>query len=242
MIDVKDFAVIIKKVAHNFHAVVPYNRAKEKVAVLDLSPANKLFTEENYRSTAALADFINAAKEKAGAEYLIGGYLETRNMYRRSGLFDKNIVAETEVAEEPRTLHLGIDIWSDDDTKIYAPLGGMVHSFAYNNNYGDYGATIILQHQLDTLNFYTLYGHLALKDIAKLRRGQFITRGENFAHFGTSAENGNWPPHLHLQVILDMGNMEGDYPGVCRQSEAAKYKSNSPDPDSILHMMQFTNR
>ena len=65
-------------------------------------------------------------------------------------------------------LHLGTDIWGPVGTKIFAPLGGMVHSFAFNNNLGDYGATIILQHQLDTWNFYTLYGHLSLKDIGNI--------------------------------------------------------------------------
>jgi hypothetical protein len=43
------------------------------------------------------------------------------------------------------------------------PLGGMVHSFAYNDQFGDYGATIVLLHQLDGMPFYTLYGHLSLK-------------------------------------------------------------------------------
>ena len=85
-----------------------------------------------------------------------------------------------------------------------------VPSFAFNNNYGDYGVTIILQHQLKTINFYTLYGHLSIKDIAHLRTGQFISRGENFAHFGPPEENGNWPAHLHFQLITDLGNYEGD--------------------------------
>lgn len=148
-------------------------------------------------------------------------------MYRRSELFG--------VTEEPRSLHLGIDIWGPAETKIYAPLGGMVHSFRFNNNHGDYGATIILQHQLETINFYILYGHLALKDIENLRVGQFLTRGEQFAHFGGPEENGNWPPHLHFQLILDMGIWEGDYPGVCKLSEADKYLKNSPDPGVILN-------
>jgi murein DD-endopeptidase MepM/ murein hydrolase activator NlpD len=115
----------------------------------------------------------------------------------------------------------------------------MIHSFAYNDHFGDYGATIILQHQLDMINFYTLYGHLSLRDIERIRVGQFITRGENFAHFGPWEENGNWPPHLHFQVILDMGNLEGDYPGVCKLSESGKYLKNCPDPDLILNLKRF---
>ena len=118
---------------------------------------------------------------------------------------------------------MGIDIWGAENTKIFAPLGGMVYGFAYNGEDGDYGATIILQHQLDMVSFYTLYGHLSLKDIAPLRKGMVITRGECFAHFGNVKENGNWPPHLHFQIIEDIGFHESDYPGVCRASEKEKY-------------------
>jgi peptidoglycan LD-endopeptidase LytH len=241
MIPIKDFAFIIKKIATGFYPVIPFDHKKEKIALLDLSPANKNFFERNYVTTTALSNFIEGERAKAGAKFLIGGYRETRNMYRRSELFDNNLTKDISLVEEPRNLHLGMDIWGAEDTPISTPLGGMVHSYAFNDNFGDYGATIILQHQVDTFNFYILYGHLALKDIANIRTGQFITRGETFAHFGGPAENGNWPPHLHFQVILDMGIMEGDYPGVCKTSEADKFLANSPDPDSILNMMRFIN-
>ena len=239
MIERKDFANILRKTSEGFHAVVPFDPAKERIGVIDLSPNNKGFSSLNYASTSALSDFINREREIKHAKYLIGGYGETRQMYRRSELFDKSLVSNMELIEEPREVHLGIDIWGEADTPVHAPLGGMVHSFAYNNNFGDYGATIILQHQVDMFNFYSLYGHLALKDLSLIRSGQFITRGEAFAHFGKPSENGDWPPHLHFQVILDMGNLEGDYPGVCKRSEMIKYLDNSPDPDSILNLARF---
>jgi murein DD-endopeptidase MepM/ murein hydrolase activator NlpD len=116
-------------------------------------------------------------------------------------------------------------------------MGGMLHSFAYNHHDGDYGATMVLLHQLDGLAFYTLYGHLSLKDIQTFSAGQYIIFGQPIAHFGSPSENGNWPPHLHFQVILDMELKEGDYPGVCRWSEREKYFSNCPDPNLILQLM-----
>jgi len=230
---------VLKSHQHDFFKVVPFDDKKTKVAKLDLSQSNKSFAGDVFTDTATFSMFIDHKLAIEKAAYLIGGYNENRQMYSRSELFDKNLPGWEDKNEEPRTVHLGTDIWGAIGTKIYAPLGGMVHSFAFNNNYGDYGATIILQHQLDTWNFYTLYGHLSLKDIGHLREGQFISRGENFAHFGPPAENGNWPAHLHFQVILDIGNYEGDYPGVCKFSEADKYLVNSPDPDLILHMDQY---
>lgn len=240
MIDIKDFAAIMKRIADDFHQVIPFDAKTQKIALLDLSPANANFSQKDYESTETLSQFINQNKKAKNANFLIGGYREERNMYRRSNLFDKNVIEDSSIIEEPRNMHLGIDVWGDAGTPIYAALGGMVHSYAYNDNFGDYGATIILQHQVDMLNFYTLYGHLSLTDIAKIRSGQFITRGEKFAHFGSPEENGNWPPHLHFQVIFDMGILEGDYPGVCKKSEAEKYFANSPDPDSILNLLKYT--
>lgn len=237
MIVPNNFSAIVSKLSGSFHKVIPFDAARQRLALLDLSPANTSFSEKDYATTASLDAFIQTRMKEAGADFLTGGYNETRNMYRRSELFDQNLGKDSSLADEPRNIHLGMDIWGQADTKIFAALGGMVHSFAFNDHFGDYGATIILQHQLDMLNFYTLYGHLALKDLANVRLGQFITRGECFAHFGMHEENGNWPPHLHFQVIIAIGNFEGDYPGVCKRSEAAKYLNNCPDPDAILNLM-----
>ncbi len=232
------FLEALEKAAYDFHPVVKYNKDTEKVALLDLSIHNKEMIPEVYRTSETLEAYINEKRKQADATLLVGGYSEHREMYRRSNLFDKNISSDIQITEEPRSIHLGIDVWAPAGTKVFAPLGGMVHSFAFNNNNGDYGATIILQHQIDMFNFYTLYGHLALKDLGSIRIGQFITRGENFAHFGNTADNGNWPPHLHFQLITDIGQYEGDFPGVCKPSEANHYLSICPNPDYILNLLK----
>lgn len=229
----------LEKHAYDFHPVVDFDAETNIISRIDLSKNNPLFSESVYCDRENFSAFINNAQKQNNAMYLIGGYRERREMYRRSELFDSNLISEETSIAEPRSLHIGTDIWGMVGTKIYTPLGGMIHSFAYNNDHGDYGATIILQHQLDMINFYTLYGHLSLRDIEQVRVGQFITRGENFAHFGAWEENGNWPSHLHFQVILDMGIYEGDYPGVCKMSEANKYLKNGADPDLILQLNKF---
>ena len=50
----------------------------------------------------------------------------------------------------------------------------------------------------------TLYGHVSVADISVITEGNYISLGQEFAHFGEPKENGNWPPHLHLQVIANM--------------------------------------
>ena len=209
-----------------FHPVIKLNNAKDKFHSFNFTITNTDITEELITDTGNFSKYINRQLHDAKAVYGIGGYNEDRVLYKRSKLFD---------GEEARSLHLGVDIWGPENTLVYAPLGGMIHSYAFNNNFGDYGATIILQHNLDTTNFYTLYGHLSLADLSEMRTGKFITRGEVIGHFGPPEENGNWPPHLHFQIIQDIGFFEGDYPGVCSLSTAAKYLQNSPDPNLMLN-------
>ena len=152
--------------------------------------------------------------------------MEHRTLYARSELFNTD--------DEPRRLHLGVDIWADAGNPVYAPMNATIHSFADNNHFGDYGPTIILKHQLDELELYTLYGHLDRESLKGLSVGDAITKGKQIAVFGNQGENGHWPPHLHFQLMFDMQGCCGDYPGVGRYSEKDKYIKNIPDPDLIL--------
>jgi peptidoglycan LD-endopeptidase LytH len=120
-----------------------------------------------------------------------------------------------------------------------SPMNGIVHSFNFNNRFGDYGATLLLTHNLEGFPFHTLYGHLSLNSIKNFREGINVQRGDLIGEFGIPLENGQWPPHLHFQVIIDIADWKGDYPGVCKYSESEKYLENCPDPDLILQMMAY---
>jgi murein DD-endopeptidase MepM/ murein hydrolase activator NlpD len=220
--------------AHTFHQVVDFNPEKEKLIALDFTEQNPELASIDMNDTTSFSQYIEKKLKKAHAKFGIGGYNELRGLYSRSKVFDA-----VGLEDEPRRLHLGIDIWGEEGTKVYAPLGGMVHSYAFNKEFGNYGATLVLLHQLDTLTFYTLYGHLSLEDIARVSEFQYIVRGHVIGHFGKPEENGHWPPHLHFQVIKDMRINKGDYPGVCKLSERKKYLANCPDPDAILGMMRY---
>jgi murein DD-endopeptidase MepM/ murein hydrolase activator NlpD len=219
---------VLAKNRDNYHAVVDFNAATDKLLLLDFTIANTELTDQLVADTAKFSHYISHKLVSANARYGIGGYNEDRVLYKRSEHFDDG---------EHRSIHLGVDTWAAAGTKVYAPLGGMVHSFAFNNHFGDYGATIILQHQLDTIVFHTLYGHVSLSDLDQLHEGKYINRGEVIAHFGEPSENGDWPPHLHFQVIEDLHLKEGDYPGVCSISQRDKYLANCPNADLILNMV-----
>jgi len=238
---------VLAKNRLQFHTIVDFSPARDKLVQLDFTAANTELTPGLIADTATFSKYIN--KKIAHAKYGIGGYNEDRVLYTRSNHFASPVYKASIAASGgddssgelvgSRSIHLGIDIWAAAGTKVYVPVGGTVHSFAFNNNFGDYGATIILQHQLDTAVFYTLYGHLSLRDLETLQEGKYISRGELLAHFGTPEENGDWPPHLHFQIIEDIRLNKGDYPGVCTISEREKYLGNCPDADLVLNMMQY---
>jgi murein DD-endopeptidase MepM/ murein hydrolase activator NlpD len=155
-----------------------------------------------------------------------GGYGEDRSLYTQS-LFAPQ-------GEEPRTVHLGLDIFAAAGADVFVPLAGRVHSVRDNANPGDYGPTIILEHQTEGGALHTLYGHLSRASIESLAVGRAFGAGEKLARLGKREENGGWPPHLHFQIILDIGDNEGDYPGVCRRSEQDRWLAISPDPRPFL--------
>jgi murein DD-endopeptidase MepM/ murein hydrolase activator NlpD len=212
-----------------FFPVVPVT-ATDRLLRMDFTHANTELTDEILGDTGTFSAYVTGKLDAANATYGIGGYNEHRTIYKRSAVFDT-------AADEPRRLHLGTDIWGPAGTPVYAPLEGTVHSFAFNDAYGDYGATLILQHDVGGFLFQTLYGHLSLASIEDKKVGADIAKGSWIAAFGVPAENGQWPPHLHFQLVIDMGGMQGDYPGVCRFSERERFLSNCPDPDLILGLM-----
>jgi len=213
-----------------FCPVVPFKKGTDLLAELDFSKENSTFPPSLFANTEAFEKAVESVLQQSGARYGYGGYAEHRSIYDTVSHFGYAKGGES------RTLHLGVDIWGAAGTPVMASFGGLVHSLAFNNHLGDYGATVILSHQMEDRIFYTLYGHLALSDIDNLRKGIYLVAGETFAHFGNSTENGGWPPHLHFQVIEHIGNYEGDYPGVCRYSERMAWLANSPDPSIILQM------
>jgi peptidoglycan LD-endopeptidase LytH len=230
----------LQKNRNSFHPVVRFNPDTDRIIHIDSSEKNEAFANLDFSDTKNLSNYIDDLLNRAGAKFGVGGYDEIRPMYSRSKLFNKNI-QDPASAEEPRRLHIGVDISGKKGTEIFAPCNGTIHSFAFNDQFGDYGATIILQHRFYDMIFYTLYGHLSLADIQNIQEGENVKRGQLFAHFGNEEENGHWPSHLHFQIIHEMENYKGDYPGVCKVSEREKYLSNCPDPDLILNMMSLVS-
>jgi 4-aminobutyrate aminotransferase-like enzyme/Ser/Thr protein kinase RdoA (MazF antagonist) len=178
--------------------------------------------------TRLLSDKMKAANSSVG----IGRYNEARPIYTSN-----QYKLEGNDGPEWRTIHIGLDIFMEAGSPVLAPLDGTVHSFRNNDTSLDYGPTIILQHTVSakdrTLTFFTLYGHLSTDSLDGLYEGKNIAQGTPFGKIGNYIVNGGWPPHLHFQIITDLLDRIGEFPGVARPSQREIWLSLSPDPNLI---------
>ncbi|MBS2097499.1 peptidoglycan DD-metalloendopeptidase family protein [Carboxylicivirga linearis] len=219
---------VLKRNKASFTNVVPTELTDENVLKLDLSFDNKELIQLKSLSMQELNQYIQQQLSLSNKKVAIGGYAENRVVYQMSEHFGSG--------EEARSVHLGIDIWCDAETPVFSPLDGIIHSFNNNDNFGDYGPTIILEHQLENNSFYTLYGHLSTSSLNGIDIHQKVKKGQKIASIGNDNENGNWPPHLHFQVMSDLMGKRGDFPGVCAIKEMDQWLNICLDPGLILRM------
>ncbi len=175
-------------------------------------------------------EFIDQHLKTNTADVAVGGYQERRNIYQRSTIFNDS-------AAEERNIHMGIDLWTGAGTPIKAPIEGKIHSYNDNLGVGNYGPTIILEHCIDGLSFFTLYGHLSRESLNNIAANAHVDAGEIFCYLGDASINGDYAPHLHFQIILNIGDNEGDFAGVCAQTELEDFSQNCPDPNLLLKLI-----
>ncbi|MEO9533072.1 MAG: peptidoglycan DD-metalloendopeptidase family protein [Crocinitomicaceae bacterium] len=209
--------------------VIDDSISKSDYCLLDLSTTNPELQSVDVSTSETLGEYVNSVIDKNQSKLAYGGYLEQRNIYQRSDYFNEQVDPNDE-----RNIHLGVDLWVTAGTPVLAVLDGKIHSFQNNINFGDYGPTIIIEHRFNKLTFYSLYGHLSKSSLTSLKTGQHVQQGEVIATLGTASENGDYPPHLHFQIILDLQGRTGDYPGVCSKNDLSFYKNNCPNPALIL--------
>lgn len=202
---------------------------REPSRVLDLG-VGSLFLGANPSATETgpLTEAIFGAMAQAGAKVGVGRYAEARSLYG-SALFGGT------AGDERRTIHLGIDLFVEAGSQVRAPFEGRVQIVARNTAPQDYGPLVVLRHTpAEGVAFFTLYGHLSDDTLTGLTEGQLIGPGQVFARVGAPPTNGDWPPHVHVQVILDLLDLGQDFPGVARPSERELWSALCPDPNLLL--------
>ncbi len=214
-----------------FAAIMAVDPRREPSAILDLS-VSSLDLGGGDRWEMEALDALGAQRcQEEGAHLAIGRYQEPRLLYPFGTFQDQGLERE-----EPRTVHLGCDLFLPAGSPVFAPLPGRVVGLKDNAIQGDYGPTVILEHQAagDGPTFFTLYGHLDPECLDNLEPGQRVEAGQRIARVGARPVNGDWTPHVHFQIMLDLLDLDGDFPGVARPSDARLFAGLCPDPNLIL--------
>ncbi|MEZ5250318.1 MAG: aminotransferase class III-fold pyridoxal phosphate-dependent enzyme [Ilumatobacteraceae bacterium] len=168
------------------------------------------------------------------ATVAIGRYDEDRSCYAGSQF--------TTDAPEPRSVHLGIDLFVAADTTVHTMLDGTIETVVDNDLPFDYGPTVIVRHDAgDAGPFWVLYGHLSRRTLTTVRPGQRVAAGEVIGFIGDHTVNGGWAPHVHLQIITDLmadpaTGPDGNFEGAGEPSRMSVWRQVAPDADLLLRL------
>ena len=199
---------------------------------LDLSVSSNWLSNE-------LINDVDSFEKKINFEpnlIYYGGYMETRVVYD-----SEDYEKLTDSGFENRTTHLGIDFWVKENTTVHSIEDGIIKVLTNDKTIKGYGGLIIIEHNIENIKYYSLYGHLSNQNKSKYKVGDRINRGEKIGEIGANKENGGWCPHLHFQIILTLLDFEDDFPGVCMEDEKMIWSSICPDPKLILEMQTNKN-
>jgi len=204
----------------------------DKTLIHDFSvTSGTIGSVDDWRDQRRFSRVVDAELAAANVRVGIGRYDEVRAIYT-TDLFR----VEGNDGPEWRTVHLGIDVGASPGTAIHVPFEGKVHSFRDNNAPGDYGPTVVLEHDATDGRpaFWTLYGHLSRTSLERLTVGKVLRTGEIIGWLGEVTENGGWWPHVHVQVVCDLLECSGNFQGVARPDEREVMLSVVPDPSPLL--------
>lgn len=175
--------------------------------------------------------FNDRLLDKTGMRYLISRYGEDRSA----------MLAGSSIAEEGRTIHLGIDIFSKTCETLYAPCNGMIVRVGREPEAHSFGYYAILQ-PTTLPDVYVFLGHLSSQLPAE---GQQVKAGEQIVQLGdyTNGENGGWSRHLHLQMLKELPPAGTAPIGYSTAADFKKYQREFPDPSEYFpEFVAITNQ
>ncbi|MGB3590239.1 MAG: peptidoglycan DD-metalloendopeptidase family protein [Nonlabens sp.] len=211
-----------------FKQLLERSYSRSDYFAIDLSVDNPHWDEHDITDVEVFEAYLNLQRRVTGKYIAYGGYLEQRSLYKNSSRFNDETI---------RDIHLGLDLWAPTGTAVHPYMDGRVHSYSNNLGSGNYGPTIILEHQVGVEKIYSLYGHLSLDSIYGLKVGLRFRESETLARLGSTKVNGGYSPHLHFQLMTTMDGYTGDFPGVCTINEIAKYQRIIKDPLKAIHLI-----
>ncbi len=212
---------------HRFGPVVRASLDAEHVAILDASLDPSRLQHPSPNGGENLTAWWRAEIARVAPRIGIGRYAEDRGIYDHP---------DAPRDAHPRKIHHAIDIFLPAGTEVLCPYPGTIADFADDPERHGFGGIVILRHETDDgTPFWTFYGHLTPAGFSRLRRGQAVAQGAVIGRLAAEAENGDWPPHLHFQLMTHlMGWAALDVIGISWAYQWELWREICPDPNIIL--------
>ncbi len=165
-----------------------------------------------------------AIAEKDGIELGVGPWGEERPVYSSDAF--RSVFAP----DHRRSLHLGLDLFAPAGSNVRTPLDGTVVDLFETDIPLDYGHAVLLKHEPDGLVFYSLWGHLSAQTVRDRKVGERLKAGDVIGQLGDTHENGNWQPHVHIQLITYESPRAADIIGAGEAHYRDVWRELFPDP------------
>lgn len=165
--------------------------------------------------------FNNRTLDKSGSRYLVSAYGENRALTLKG----------SSIAQDGRTIHLGIDIFSKDLEPVLSPCNGSIVCVGREEEAHSFGNYIILKPDDESLPLL-FFGHLAfdLPKAGHVKTGQLIgTLGDYVDN-----ENGGWSRHLHFQCLRDLPAEDDILVGYSSVEDFTALRERYPDPTKLF--------
>jgi murein DD-endopeptidase MepM/ murein hydrolase activator NlpD len=166
--------------------------------------------------------FNNEFLQKTGKKYLISSYAEDRI----------EMLKGSRIAQERRTIHLGVDIFSKDLESVYAPSDGEIIVADREGGSHSFGNYLILKLDPKITKYFLFLGHLSkdLPHLGKVFGGQIIAKLGDYL----DGENGGWSRHLHVQLLKDLPASNSFIPGYSSNEKLKQNMIEYPDPSFLV--------
>jgi 4-aminobutyrate aminotransferase-like enzyme/Ser/Thr protein kinase RdoA (MazF antagonist) len=206
------------------------NQNKTAVHHLDLS-VESLWVEHQaaFNNLDYFEYKIQNLQKEHPQKLIAGGYLEPRPLYT-----SEDYVKASNQGPISRCIHMGIDFWLPEQTSVHSLFDGKIIISLDRKGTKEYGGFVVLEHIEDGLVFYSLYGHLSPASIMAHKVGNTLLKGARIGLLGNARNNGNWAPHLHFQLMLDLLGYQDDFPGVQTFQQQAIWADICPDPNLLF--------
>ena len=176
-------------------------------------------------------DFVNDIHKKYSLDFSYGGWMEDRtDLWKDSYLENEKIF-----------IHFGVDINVPTGTEIATDFKSEV--IKVDSDYpldGGWGSFVILKHLSKPV--YIIYAHLDENILCKV--GDKLDKGTIFAKVGHAPQNGNWFPHVHVQIIeenyylnLEKNNDWEKFDGYGLKGDIEINAKRHPDPMQFISLI-----